>query len=177
MTRLGMLAIVVIAGCATSPPTKQSQSNLYQQAGTTLGEMRARDPSIDNVLLNASAYVVFPDIGKAGVGAVGGAFGRGVLYEHGQPTGFVKLEQGTVGATLGGQTYAELIVLYNPDDVLRLKSGEFDLGADASAVAITAGAAVNANFRNGTAVFVLPRGGLMAEAAVAGQRIEFVPAC
>jgi lipid-binding SYLF domain-containing protein len=170
-----MMAIVAIAGCATSPPTKPSQSSLEHQAGATLGEMRAKDPSIDNVLHGAYAFAVFPEIGKAGVG-VGGAFGRGVLYEHGQPTGFVKLEQGTVGASLGGQTYAELLVLKNADDVARLKSGEFDLGADVSAVAIKAGAAAATDFRSGTAVFVLTHGGLMIEAAVGGQRIEYVPA-
>ncbi len=178
MNKLSIAAIVglAFAGCAsTKPATRQDQTNLQQQTFTTLSEMRARDPSIDNVLANAYAYAIFPDIGKAGVGGVGGAFGRGVLYEHGQPIGYVKLEQGSVGAELGGETVAELLVLRNANDVQRLKEGHFDLGANISAVALKSGAAAAADFRGGRAVFVMPHGGLMVDVSVEGQRIDYQP--
>jgi lipid-binding SYLF domain-containing protein len=175
MKRLAIAALM-LAGCATSPPTRQGQNALVQEADSTLGEMRARDPSIDNVLHGSYAYAVFPDVGKAGAGGVGGAYGRGILFEHGRPSGFVKLEAGSVGAQLGGQTYAELLVLRDQNDVDRLKSGHFDLGANVSAVAIKTGAAAATDFRSGEAVFVMPRGGAMIEASVAGQRIDYQPA-
>lgn len=175
MKRLAFV-LVAIAGCATSPQTRQGKNALVQEADVTLGEMRARDPSIDRVLHGSYAYAVFPDVGKAGVGGIGGAYGRGILFEHGRPIGYVKIEAGSVGAQLGGQAYAELLVLRDADDVQRLKEGHFDLGANVSAVAIKSGVAAGADFRGDRAVFVMPRGGAMIEASVSGQRIDYQPA-
>ena len=169
-------AALAFAGCATKPATIPDQYSLQSRANATLGEMRSKDPRIDQVLGDAYAYAVFPDIGKAGAVGVGGAFGRGILYEHGHQTGFVKLEQASAGAELGGQTYAELLVLRNQDEVNKLESGELDLNANASAVLVKSGAALSTDSIRGAMVFIMPRGGAMVEAAVAGQRIEFEPA-
>lgn len=168
------IALVAIAACASSPPTRKEEANLAMRAGATLGEMRAKDPGIDDFLDNAYAYAVFPDIGKAGIG-VGGAYGKGILYERGRVVGNVTLSQASFGAQLGGQTYGELVVLRTKADADRLKSGRFEFGANASAVAVKAGAAAATDFRNGTAVFVMPRGGLMVEASLSGQRIDYTP--
>jgi hypothetical protein len=45
-----------------------------------------------------------------------------------------------------------------------------------SAVALKSGAAAAAKYTNGVAVFVYVKGGLMAEAALGGQRFTFSPA-
>ena len=177
MNKLASTVIVALAftGCATKPATRSDQYNLEQQAKTTLGEMTSRDPRLGGVLHDAYAYAVFPDVGKAGVG-FGGAFGRGILYEHGRMVGFVKLEQASAGAQLGGQTYAELLVLRDQYQTERLKNGQFDLGAGVSAVVLKSGAAYDTDTLRGAMVFVMPRGGAMVEATVAGQRIRFEPA-
>lgn len=175
MTKLSIAAIVGFAACASSPPTRATSDNLEQQARATLGEMRAKDPSITDVLNNTYAYAVFPDVGKAGAVGVGGAYGHGILFEHGQPTGYVTIEQGSVGAELGGETFAELLVLRNANDVQTLKGGHFDLGVGADAVALKEGAAATATFRKGRAVFVMPRGGLMVDVSLKGQRIDYQP--
>ncbi len=47
--------------------------------------------------------------------------------------------------------------------------------AQASAVAASAGTSANAKYQNGVAVFTLPKGGLMAEASVGGQKFGFEP--
>jgi hypothetical protein len=74
--------------------------------------MIAKDESLRDFIAGAHGYAVFPNIGKAGVG-VGGASGRGVVYEEGRPVGYAQINQGSLGLQLGAQTYAELIV-YNP---------------------------------------------------------------
>ena len=57
-----------------------------------------------------------------------------------------------------------------------VKGGSLELGADASVVALDAGAAASGRpIEQGTAVYVLPRGGLMAGVSVSGQVIEFEP--
>lgn len=169
-------AIAVAAGCHQgAPKTPQEQASLEQKANAALQEMRAKDPGLDPLLSSAAGYAVFPDVGAAGALYVGGAYGKGVLYERGRPTGFVTLTQGGVGLTLGGQTYAELIVLRSGYDVDRLKAGKFDLGAGITAVIVKPGASAEARTSAGTSVFVNPHGGLMAGVTVNGQQINFSP--
>ncbi|HLU68324.1 MAG TPA: lipid-binding SYLF domain-containing protein, partial [Kofleriaceae bacterium] len=132
------------------------------------------DPGLQQILDQAYGYAVFPEIGKGGA-IVGGAYGRGIVYEQGRKVGFVELNQGSIGAQLGGQTFSEIIVFSNRAALDRLKAGNFDLGADASAVVLTTGAAAGARFERGVAVFVLPQGGLMVDVSVNGQQLNYQP--
>lgn len=169
-----IVAAIGIAACG-APKTRGEQRRLDDQAEAALQAMEAKDAGISRRLREAYAYAVFPDIGKAGLLYVGGAYGNGILYEHGRPSGVVQLRQGSAGLELGGQTYAELVLLQDQGDVERLKDGKFDLGGDISAVVLKSGAAAAATFRDGVAVFVMPRGGLMAGVTVTGQSIEYHP--
>ena len=47
------------------------------------------------------------------------------------------------------------------------------MGAQASAVAATAGASADANYDKGVAIFTHAGGGLMAEATVGGQKFTY----
>ena len=171
---LTIVAIVGSAACATAPKTEAGRRDLEAKAAETLQDMRARDSALQAVLDSSAGYVVFPEIGKGGV-IVGAAYGRGILYEGGRAVGFVELNQGSIGAQLGGQTFSELIVFRDPFDIARLKGGKFSIGADASAVVLTTGASASARFVDGVAVFTVPRGGLMAELSVTGQQLNFQP--
>jgi lipid-binding SYLF domain-containing protein len=174
-TRLSVIALTLgIGACATAPKTVSERNDLEASADATLTSMTARDPGLADLLGSAYGYAVFPDIGKGGV-IVGAAYGRGVLYEHGHPIGYLELNQGSIGAQLGGQTFAELVVFRDRFAVERLKAGTFELGANASAVALQAGAAASATFTDGLAVFTLPHGGLMAELSVSGQKLNYQP--
>ncbi len=178
MTIVARAAVVMmfgLLGCATAPKSRADQQALEQRADATLQEMMSRNPSLGEVLATTAGYAVFPEVGKGGV-IVGGAFGRGVLYDHGRKTGFVKLEQASLGAQLGGQTFAELLVLRDPVDVQNIRAGRYTVGADASVVVLTAGAGASAQAARGTTVFVLPRGGLMVDVSIAGQRVMYEPA-
>ncbi len=175
-TRLSAITILTIGmgACATAPKTESGRQSLEASAKTTLQSMEARDPGLSPLLASAYGYVVFPEIGKGGF-VVGAAYGRGVLFEHAHPTGYIELNQASIGAQLGGQTFAELIVFRDRFAVDRLKAGQFELGANASAVALTAGAAGAASFTDGFAVFTVPQGGLMAELSVSGQKLNYQP--
>lgn len=175
---IGLAAVLAlmfgVAGCATAPKTQAEKRSLVGEADAAVASMIARDPSLRDVIDDAAGYAIFPDVGKGGV-IVGGAYGRGIVYERGRPTGFAELNQGSVGAQLGAQSYSQLIVFENDAALNRLKSGDFDLGAEASAVALKAGAAKAATFQGGAAVFQMSRGGLMAAAAINGQKLNFEP--
>ena len=166
------VAALWLTGCASAPKTRAEERTLDEQASATLELMKARDVRLSELLDSAEGYVVLPEIGKGGA-LVGGAYGRGVVYEHGQPIGYVELSQASFGAQLGGQTFSELIVFRDRDALLRVKTDNFDLGGSVSAVALTSGAAAAAQFEGGVAVFVMPRGGLMVDVSVSGQKINY----
>jgi len=162
----------MFAGCATAPPTKAEKQSLRESADATLAEMVARSPDLQALTHDAVAYAVFPSIGKGGV-LVGGAYGKGILYEAGMPTGYVSLQQASIGAQLGGQTFAELLVLRNSDDIDAVKAGRYTVGADAGVVVLSPEAAGRASVDSSASVIVLPRGGLMVELSINGQQLKY----
>lgn len=139
-------------------------------------------------------YAVFPTIGKGGFG-IGAAHGQGQVYQQGRYIGFTSMTQVSFGFQLGGQAYSEIIFFENPAALMRFESGDFALSADASAVAITASASATAgttgtgagasgeehaavtagHYQNGMAIFTIAKGGLMYQAAVAGQKFSYHP--
>jgi hypothetical protein len=141
----------------------------------------------------AYGYALFPTIGKGGVG-VGGAFGKGRVYEKGKWVGNTSVAQLSVGLQLGGQAYSQIIFFEDERAFREFTSGKFEFGADASAVAITAGASAKASttgtsatasggqhdaktvggrYQKGMATFTVAKGGLMYEAAISGQKFEY----
>lgn len=170
-----MLAMVVTACGSAAPKSESDQYRLQDEAAAALQSMLTKDPSLRPVLDDAAGYAVLPDVGKAGL-IVGGAHGRGVLYEKGgRFVGFVELQQASIGAQAGAQAFTELIVFRDYRDVLRVKGSAYSMAAHASAVVLTAGAGAEAQFDNGIAVFVEPKGGAMAELSLNGQRLKYAP--
>ena len=142
----------------------------------------------------AYGYAVFPTIGKGGVG-VGGAYGKGRVYEKGKYIGDTSMSQVTVGFQLGGQAYSQIVFFQDARSLKEFTKGDFEFGAEASAVAITAGASAKANtsgssagasatknaaktvgaYNKGMATFTVAKGGLMYEASIGGQKFNYKP--
>jgi len=141
---------------------------------------------------NCYGYAVFPTIGKGGIG-IGGARGTGHVYAQGWRTGVATLTQVTVGFQFGGQAYSQIIFFQDKRAYDEFTSGNFEFGAQASAVAITAGASAEAgtggtgasagtsskntrtagSYQKGMAVFTATKGGLMYEATIGGQKFGY----
>lgn len=49
------------------------------------------------------------------------------------------------------------------------------MSAEVEAIAAAEGAALNAKYREGVLIFALPRTGLMAQAAIGGQKFSYKP--
>jgi lipid-binding SYLF domain-containing protein len=175
-TQSMMLALIVVAGlmvsCATAPSSREDKQELITEATTRMQQMRAEDPAVGEIVKRGYGYSMFPKVGKAGLG-VGGAYGRGVVYEQGRHIGYSDLTQGSVGLQAGGQSFSELLVFENKSALDRFKEGKLDFAADASAVVLKSGVATNATFVNGVAVVVSPIGGAMLEAAIGGQQFTY----
>lgn len=144
------------------------------ESAETLARFQERDPGITRFLDQAHGVAVFSTVGKGAI-AIGGAHGKGEVYERGQLVGSTRVTQVTLGLALGGQSYSELIFFEDKAALDEFKSGNFELGAQASAVAVTAGASAEASYDHGVAIFTLPKAGLMYEAAVAGQKFSYTP--
>ena len=141
---------------------------------------------------NAYGYAVFPTIGKAGIG-IGGARGTGRVYVAGKPVGETTMTQLSVGLQLGGQAYSQIIFFQDKRALDEFSGGNFEFGAQATAVAITAGASAGTGttgasagvsggqhdaatagaYYKGMAVFTVSKGGLMYEASIGGQKFSY----
>ncbi|MGD2118288.1 MAG: YSC84-related protein [Chromatiales bacterium] len=167
---LSCLFLVSQAGVAGWDPNEKAE--LQRDAAEAIRKFKNNDPSLKSFFNQASGYVVFPTVGKGGIG-IGGAYGEGVVYAGGQVIGYSSLKQVTIGFQLGGQAYSELIFFKDKATLDRFKSEKVEFDAQLSAVAATAGAAANADYSSGVAVFTLTKGGLMYEASVGGQHFSF----
>ena len=67
---------------------------------------------------------------------------------------------------------SEFIFFKDNDALEDFKRGNYELGAQVSAVAVTLGASADVNYSGGVAVFTQAKGGLMYEAAVGGQKFK-----
>ena len=143
---------------------------------------------------NSYGYALFPTIGKGGVG-IGGAHGKGRVYVKGAYVGDTSMTQVTVGAQLGGEAFRQIIFFEDERAFKEFTAGQFEFGAQAQAVAITAGATaqtttggtgagknvggdkadVKGGYQKGMAVFTLAKGGLMYEASIGGQKFNYAP--
>ncbi len=171
LTAVGMLCLT---GCSTAPKTVEARTDLDALVRQTIDTARRTDPGIQGFIDSSAGYAVFPSVGKGAV-AVGGAFGRGELIQGGRMVGYCSLTQATVGASLGGQKYSELIFFETPQAVDKFKSSDYAFSAQASAVALKSGASANAKYADGVAVFTMGEEGLMVEASVGGQKFSFQP--
>ena len=144
---------------------------------------------------NSYGYAVFPTIGKAGF-IVGGSYGKGRVFEEGVYVGDSSVGKGSIGFQAGAQAYSQIVFFQDKRAFNEFTSGNFEFGADASAVAITAGASAAASTAGGTstgasggkhdattkggyhkgiAVFTVAKGGLMFEASIGGQKFSYTP--
>lgn len=130
------------------------------------------DPTLSMWFETAYAYAVFPRVGKGGF-IVGGAGGKGLVIRGTTTVGETSLSQVTIGAQIGGQVYAQYIMFKDQTAFEHFTRGNFEMGAQVSAVAITLGASKDAGYDNGVAVFTLADGGLMLEASVGGQKFKY----
>ena len=160
--------LLVTTSWAWDPEEVEEYDAKAQEA---IAEFKEKDASVERFFNKAAAYVVIPTVGKGGLG-IGGARGKGLLYENGAITAFVTLTQLTIGFQAGGQAYSEFVFFEDQTALGQFKRGNYELGAQASAVAITAGASADANFEGGMAIFTQAKGGLMYEASVGGQKFK-----
>jgi lipid-binding SYLF domain-containing protein len=122
--------------------------SLELDVARAINDVKKADPGIETFFENAAGYAVYPSVGKGGL-VVGGAYGKG--------------------------KYAQFVFFRDQIALEHFKRGNFEFGAQASAVAITKGASTDANYDKGVIVFTHAGGGLMVEGTVGGQKFTYEP--
>lgn len=180
----------VLIACACIGAGAPALADKYQDTIETFKSAAAAKP----YLASAYGYAVFPTIGKGGM-VVGGAGGKGRVYERGKYVGDSTMTQLSIGLQLGGQAYSQMVFLVDKSAFDNFTRESFEFSADVSAVAITLGASAKAGssgpsasasvtedlganaakYYKGMAVLTLAKGGLMYEVSLSGQKYSFEP--
>ena len=170
------LPMLALASCQAMPDSDE-RVELRDNSKVELKHMTEKDPELELMLKKSAGYAIFPEVGKGGL-LFGGAFGRGTVYDRaGKFLGYASVSQASVGGVVGGQMYAQLLVFEEQSHLDSFMKGDgVRFGAQATAIAIKDGAANASHYDNGVAVFIMPRGGLMADASLSGQEFRFVSA-
>ena len=184
--RVSIVAIALLAGIAAPALADRYTDTI---------DIYRKSPQVQPFFKTAYGYAVFPIVGKAGF-FVGGAYGKGKVYQRGVATGTASLIKGSIGLQAGGQAFSQMIFFQDKRAYEEFTSGRFEMDASVSAVAITAGLQARAGtagatagasagpataehaprgYTRGLAVFIHAKGGLMYEASIGGQQFTFQP--
>jgi len=168
--RILVVSVMLVSFISTSQSSKDIKIlNDAVKAKETLIKAEA---GLQNFFNESAGYVIFPNVGKGGF-VIGGASGNGAVYENGNVIGVAGLKKLNIGLQAGGQAIIEVIFFEDDAALSEFKQGNFSFAAEVSAVALKSGIAFNAKYKDGVAVFVLPKAGLMADASVGGQKFSF----
>ncbi|MGA9270894.1 MAG: YSC84-related protein [Lutimonas sp.] len=147
-------------------------SKLANETEKAIKRLYESNPTIQKHFYDAHGFVVYPVITKGGLG-IGGAGGKGLVFENYKVIGGASLAQATLGLQAGGQQYMEVIFFEDKAALDRFKAGKVKFSGQASAVALKDGASVDMDYQDGVAVFTKAKGGLMAEASLGGQKFKY----
>ena len=176
MKKLNVICmLVMVCTISTTAVFGQSESKknkIITDSDAAKAEFIKTDHLMKSIFDKAYGYVIFPNVGKGGLG-VGGAAGNGAVYENNTLIGMAKLSQLSIGFQAGGQAYREVIFFESKEAMERFKESKFEFAAQVSAVAAKAGASGNAKYTDGVMVFTMQKGGLMYEASVGGQKFKY----
>jgi len=166
-----LAAFAAVLAVFTAQAADEDLRNDAQQA---ISDFKRADSTLATFFDKAPGFAIFPNVGKGGL-IVGGAHGKGLVYATNTVIGQATMTQASIGAQAGGQSFAEVIFFETPAALQDFKAGKFEMSADVSAVAASEGASQTAKYKNGVAVFALPKKGLMVQASVGGQKFKFEP--
>lgn len=172
-TATGAIAVVMLllTGCQA---TEATQDSLTKAGRAALDNLYATAPAAEGLADKAEATLVFPSVTQAGF-FVGGQYGRGVMYKHGQAVGFYNIAGGSFGLQAGAQTFSQAYFFTTPKALQTFEASKgFEVGVGVDvAVASTgvSGEISSSTLQKPIVAFVWGQQGLMAGAKIEGQKI------
>ena len=169
---ISFLILAFFMSISTLAQKDDDDDKVIADANAAKQDFIKADALMQTLFDNSYGYVIFPNVGKGAIG-IGGAAGNGAVFQKGTLIGMASMKQVSVGFQWGGQAYREVIFFETEADLNRFKENKIEFSGQASAVAVTKGAAANIKYKDGVMIFSQTKGGLMYEASVGGQKFKF----
>jgi len=164
-----------IAGMVSGAKKELSTNRvLRQEVEAVLKMIEEAHPQFKHSMDQAYGYAIFPSVGRAGL-VVGGAYGKGEVFEQKKLIGYAGIVQLTIGVQIGGETFDAVVLFADKEGLERFKQGKIGFAANAGAVIVKAGAEATTKYK-ADKVYLFSQGGLLIEAAIGGQKFIFRPA-
>jgi lipid-binding SYLF domain-containing protein len=169
---ISLIVGLLLTGFVGNALAADQKAELTTEVTEAKAALIKQDDGLKAIFDKAVGYVIFPSVAKGGLG-VGAARGTGQLLEKDKVMGETKLTQVSIGLQAGGQAYVEAILFEDQTSLDNFKKGNFEFSAQVSAVAVKSGVSKTAKYEKGIMVLTLPKGGLMYEASVGGQKFKY----
>ena len=169
---LTILFLGLFMNISSQAQKEEKDDKIVADAHVAKADFIKADGLMQSLFDNSYGYVIFPNVGKGAIG-IGGAAGNGAVFQKGTLIGMADMKQVSVGFQWGGEAYREVIFFEHEADLNRFKENKIEFAGQASAVAVTKGAAANIKYKDGVMIFSQTKAGLMYEASVGGQKFKF----
>jgi lipid-binding SYLF domain-containing protein len=178
--KLAKAFVVAVVALGAALPAAAPAPALAATASVIRGDAEQALTRLYNQNATARAYgrkakgiLVFPDVTKGGIG-IGGSYGEGVLYVAGKPTEYYSVGSGSLGLTLGAQSFSQVIMFMTDEALQKFRASKgWEAGVDGSVVAIsegTAGTASTVTASEPVVGFIFGQQGLMVDASFKGAK-------
>lgn len=168
-----IVASLPLTACSVAPKA-ENRETFVTEAAAAKQWFASNVKSFNKQVGDCGGYIIFPNVGRAGVVFFGGTFGRGAVYDgSGRQIGWARVGSGTFGLQLGAQGYKMAMILEDEKTLKRFKAGKWTGDVAATAVAANEGAAADAQFSDGVIVYVGDQAGLMAGINVALANVSY----
>ena len=172
---------------ANLPLTAHGADALATKAEQAIQAFKSANPGLTNFFNRSAGFAVFPSVGEGGL-IFGGEHGKGLVYEKGKPIGQGTLTGVNLGAQVGGRSFSAVIFFETAEALANFKQNKarcitsryhvyvrHEMSTELSAAAFSAGASKDARYQEGVVLFTLPKTGLMVQATVGSQNLEYKP--
>ncbi len=171
-----LVAVFQISACTAfkDAPTGEAALEKKQEARASLERLYRESTEAQRLSSRAAGILVFPDVTKAGF-VVGGQYGEGVLFKHGQFAGFYNSTAVSAGLQAGVQRLGYALFFMSDKDLNYLdRSKGWEIGTNPNLTVIDRGysaAFTSTTAREGIYAFFFDQKGLMAGLGLQGTKI------
>ena len=180
MNRRGLIRALLLTGMVVAWPlagstvaTAAPASEIRSNAEAALTRLYNQNTAARDLARKAKGVLVFPEVTKGGIG-IGGSYGEGVLFVNGKPDGYYSISSGSLGLTLGAQSFSQVIMFMTQDALNSFRNSKgWEAGVDGSVVAISEGQAASydtTKAQDPVVGFVFGQQGLMFDASFKGAK-------
>ncbi len=179
-TTLLSLVLIGLFGGLVGPSGALAQEPCSAQAvevekfETLADRIKAKVPRSEPYFDEAYAVALWPVIVRVGAG-FGGAYGKGTVFEQGEPVGTAGYWQFTSGIQAGAKGFAMAIFFRDAAALEAFQERPLEFVGQAGLDIATVGWHGTPAYNDGVAIIAMTRFGLMAEFTISGVKFTYKP--